>query len=243
MEGSIMHDPFAHIKDQQARPPVALWLAAGFLLLAVVLSLWQVDLVITSPLLVIALLAAITAFVRRRTVVSSTILIACLIATPLFSYLLPISRISRAAQRSQSQSLNNFKQVLEENLNTYGIDLGLPGFEEEAYKDRVILSDISASYIDTASQGQVPGIQLTLHNDGNHTLEAVKLNAYFMDKNNKTVHLESFYAFNPYSDSITKLAAGERFSTPADRFFTFTAVPSSWQEGNISLEVDAVVFQ
>ena len=117
---------------------------------------------------------------------------------------------------------------------------------ESAYIDEYVeLYDLSARYIDTYSNDNVPGVQFKLRNNGERTLDRVRVVIYFKDAAGGIITEEDFLpvaAGVAFSDNNTPLRPGYIWQMESGRYYTAERVPSEWSEGSVEAAITEIEF-
>jgi len=122
-----------------------------------------------------------------------------------------------------------------------------PSAEEKAYiRDHVALYDLEGKYYDSMLDGRVPGVDFKIKNNGNRTLNEVKVLIRFQDAAGKDIAEEEFYPvlvseYN-YSGDNTPLRPNYIWQQEQDRFYTAKKVPSEWQSGKVTGQIVDIEF-
>lgn len=127
-------------------------------------------------------------------------------------------------------------------------DDGKPSPEEAAYiRDHLQLYDLRAKYYESLLDGRVPGVEFKIKNNGNRTLNRVKVRVVFQDKDGKAIAEEEY---NPvwvieggYSaDDRKPLRPNYIWQDEPDKFYAAKSVPSEWQEGKATATITDIEF-
>ncbi len=118
--------------------------------------------------------------------------------------------------------------------------------EESAYIEQYVeLYDLSARYIETYTNDNVPGVQFKLRNNGERTLDRVEVTVYFKDSGGNIITEEDFlpvWVRAAYSQNDTPLRPGYIWQMESGKFYTADRVPSEWMEGSIEAEITDITF-
>ena len=129
--------------------------------------------------------------------------------------------------------------------------LGLEQTNEEAVKLRYInesleLYDISARYMDSLIDGRVAGVLFKLRNNGQETLNRVKVTVYFKDEKGTVITEEDytpvFVSEYSLSGNNKPLKPGYVWQIEKGKFYSAKSVPSEWKEGSISASITEIAF-
>lgn len=123
-----------------------------------------------------------------------------------------------------------------------------PSAEEVAYiRNNLRLYDVTAKYYESILDGNIPGVDFKIKNNGNRTLNRVKVRVVFHDAEGKPIAEEEY---NPvlvieggYSmDDNKPLRPNYIWQNEPDKFYTAKSVPSEWQEGKVTATISDVEF-
>jgi len=123
-----------------------------------------------------------------------------------------------------------------------------PSAEEAAYiRDNLRLYDLKARYYESILDGRIPGVNFKIKNNGNRTLNRVKVRVVFQDAEGKPIAEEEY---NPvlvvqggYSaDDNKPLRPNYIWQNEPDKFLTAKKVPSEWQEGKATATITSIEF-
>lgn len=129
-----------------------------------------------------------------------------------------------------------------------GTDDGKPSAEEAAYiRDNLRLYDLRGKYYESVLDGTVPGVDFKIKNNGNRTLNRVKVRVVFQDKEGKPIAEEEY---NPvwvvqggYSaDDNKPLRPNYIWQNEPEKFYTAKSVPSEWAEGKVTATISDIEF-
>jgi len=65
--------------------------------------------------------------------------------------------------------------------------------EKMNYLDKVLITEFSAKRINTYSKKSVPAVRISLKNNGDRSLDKVKVVVYFQDRNGNTIFEEDYH--------------------------------------------------
>jgi len=117
--------------------------------------------------------------------------------------------------------------------------------KKQAYVDKIKLYDFTAKYFSTYLDNRVPGVNFKIKNDGDETLNRVKVTVYFKDSSNKTIAEEDYapVLVNEFSLGDNKpLKPNYIWQMESGKFYTAKSVPNEWQEGNATIKVTDFEF-
>jgi hypothetical protein len=131
---------------------------------------------------------------------------------------------------------------------TTGADDNKPSAEEVAYiRNNLRLYDVTAKYYESILDGNIPGVDFKIKNNGNRTLNRVKVRVVFQDSEGKPIAEEEY---NPvlvieggYSmDDNKPLRPNYIWQNEPDKFYSAKSVPSEWQEGKVTATISDIEF-
>lgn len=117
--------------------------------------------------------------------------------------------------------------------------------EQKKYLDKIELYDFVAKYYESYFDGKVPGVRFKVKNNGDRTLNKVKVSVYFQDANDNTIAEEDFHPvlISKYSFGDDKpLKAGYIWEMDKGKFYKVENLPSEWAEGKATAKVTEIEF-
>ena len=115
----------------------------------------------------------------------------------------------------------------------------------QAYLSKVKVSNFKALRIDTYSKKGVPAVSWKLKNEGDQSLNEVKVVVYFKDSAGKVIFEEDYHPVlvSEYSYTGDKpLKPGYVWEMGKDKYYTLDSNLSDWEEGNASIVVTDLAF-
>ncbi len=120
--------------------------------------------------------------------------------------------------------------------------------EQAAYiRDHLKIYDFTAKIYDSMLDGEVPGVDFKIKNNGNRTITHLTVKVIFLDEHNKPIAEETF---NPIAvGSITMgnedkpLRPNYIWQNEADRFYSAKSVPNEWKPGNAQATITEIEFE
>jgi hypothetical protein len=111
-------------------------------------------------------------------------------------------------------------------------------------KQHVLLYDLSSKMYESSLNGRVPGVDFKLRNNGNRSLKAVRVVAYFKDADGKRIAEETFYPVNDlsFSGPSGPLKPGYIWQQEKGHFYSAKQVPAEWAEGSVEAEILSAEF-
>ncbi|MBS7671409.1 FxLYD domain-containing protein [Croceicoccus gelatinilyticus] len=115
---------------------------------------------------------------------------------------------------------------------------------ERSYLSQVDVYDLKASYMDSMLDGRVPGVEFKVKNNGDKTLNEVKVTVVFYDADGNAIAEEDYYPVlvSSYSSSGTPLKPGYIWRQERGRFYSAKSVPEEWAAGKVTASVTDVEF-
>ncbi len=182
-----------------------------------------------------------------------------------------IKREKEEAERQKVSSLKNEAQKLledhkfQEALAKYkalseissGVEAAEVGIEKTTksmqeftekmnYVDNIEITEFLAQRIDTYSKNDIPAVRISLKNNGDRSLDQVKVVVYFKDKSGNTIFEEDFHPVlvSKYSfgGDNKPLKAGYVQEMESGKFYTLESALSDWQEGKATAKVVDIEF-
>ena len=117
--------------------------------------------------------------------------------------------------------------------------------EKMEYMDKVAITEFEAKRIDTYADKNVPAIRVSLKNNGERSLDKVKVIVYFQNKHGDIIFEESFHPVlvSRYSTRNNKpLKAGYVFEMEEGRYFTVKSKLSEWDETKTVIKIVDLEF-
>lgn len=118
--------------------------------------------------------------------------------------------------------------------------------EKMNYIDKVTITEFSAERIDTYSKKSVPAVRISLKNNGDRSLDKVKVIVYFQDKNGSTIFEEDYHPVlvSKYSfgNDNKPLKPGYVKEMEKGIYYTLDSALTDWVEGKSVAKVVDVEF-
>lgn len=118
--------------------------------------------------------------------------------------------------------------------------------EKMNYIDKVTITEFSAKRIDTYSKKEMPAVRISLKNNGDKSLDKVKVIVYFQDKNGDTIFEEDYFPIlvNKYSygSGSKPLKPGYIKEMDEGKYYTLDSTLSDWVEGKSIAKVVDIEF-
>lgn len=122
-----------------------------------------------------------------------------------------------------------------------------PSGEERAYiRDHLTLYDLEGSYFDSILDGRVPGVDFKIRNDGNRTLNEVRVLIRFLDTQGNAIAEEEYFPvlvseYN-FGDDNSPLRPNYIWQQEQGQFYSAKSVPSEWQAGKVTGKIVDIEF-
>ena len=118
--------------------------------------------------------------------------------------------------------------------------------EKMNYLNKVTITEFSAERIDTYSKKSVPAVRISLKNNGDRSLDKVKVVVYFQDKNGNTIFEEDYHPVlvSKYSfgSDNKPLKSGYVKEMAKGKYYTLDSALTDWVEGKSVAKVVDVEF-
>jgi len=118
--------------------------------------------------------------------------------------------------------------------------------EKMSYIDKIAITEFEAQRIDTLLKKQVPAIRIGLKNNGDRSLDEVKVVVYFQDKNGNTIFEEQYHPVlvSQYSTQTNNkpLKPGYVHEMEKDKYYTLKSALTEWQEGKATAKIVDIKF-
>ncbi|MBL4823592.1 MAG: hypothetical protein JKX90_08785 [Colwellia sp.] len=118
--------------------------------------------------------------------------------------------------------------------------------EKMNYMDKVEITEFTAQRIDTYSKKEIPAVRISLKNNGDRSLDRVKVVVYFQDKNGNTIFEEEYNPVLVSKYSFGKdnkpLKPGYVKEMEKGKYYTLDSALSDWQEGKSTIKIIDIEF-
>lgn len=115
--------------------------------------------------------------------------------------------------------------------------------EKMDYIEQVEITEFVAERIDTYSKKDVPAVRISLKNNGDRSLDEVKVIVYFQDKDGNTIFEEDYYPVLASSWRDNKpLKSGYVKEMEKGKYYTLDSALSSWEEGKATAKIVDIEF-
>lgn len=105
--------------------------------------------------------------------------------------------------------------------------------------------DLRARYFDSLLDGRIPGVEFKIKNNGDRTLDEVKVRVVFQDKDGKAIAEEEYYPVLVTSSGIgdnKPLRPNYIWRQESGRFYSAKKVPSEWVPGRATATITDIEF-
>lgn len=155
--------------------------------------------------------------------------------------------IGRAGEpAAPASALSNTTMPSTASADLAGTSVSQPSAEEAAYiRQNLRLYDLTSKYYDSMLDGRVPGVDFKIKNNGNRTLNEVKVRVVFYDSDNKPIAEEEYFPVlvSEYSMGDNKpLRPNYIWQNEPDKFYSAKNVPTEWKEGKVTASIVSVEF-
>jgi hypothetical protein len=111
------------------------------------------------------------------------------------------------------------------------------------YIDKIEITEFTAKRIDTYLKKDVPAVRVSLKNNGDRSLDEVKVIVYFQDKNDTTIYEKAYHPVlaSSWTDK-PPLKAGYVKEMAKDKYYTLDVPLTDWEEGKATIKVADIEF-
>lgn len=118
--------------------------------------------------------------------------------------------------------------------------------EKMAYIDQIEITEFTAKRIDTYTNKGIPAVRIGLKNNGDKSLDKVKVVVYFHDGNGKTIfekeYLPILVSKFSFSGDNKPLKPGYVKEMEKNRYYTLKSNLSEWVEGQATIKIVDIAF-
>lgn len=118
--------------------------------------------------------------------------------------------------------------------------------EKMNYMDKVEITEFVAQRIDTYLKKDVPAVRISLKNNGDRSLDKVKVVVYFKGKGGNTIFEEDYHPVlvskYSFSGDNKPLKPGYVKEMEKGKYYTLESALSDWQEGEATAKVVDIEF-
>jgi len=138
------------------------------------------------------------------------------------------------------------KAIEESSTATKSAEVKSDAAEKEYIANQIELYDVEAKYRNSLLDGKVPGVLFKLKNNGDKTLNKVKITCYFLNADGKRIAEEDYFPVSvsdfSFGNNNKPLKPGYVWSMEKNKFYSAKSVPSEWKEGAIEIEISEIQF-
>jgi Protein of unknown function (DUF2939)/GYF domain 2 len=151
-----------------------------------------------------------------------------------------------AAGRKHSDALATRMQSAEPNIQTADSNKEDALFKKkQEYLKNLQVYDFKARYYKSLLDGRIPGVEFKIKNNGQETLDMVKVTVYFKDAQGKTIAEEHYTPVLVSDFSLsnnTPLKPNYIWQLEHGKFYAAKSVPSEWKEGAAEIQITDIQF-
>lgn len=118
--------------------------------------------------------------------------------------------------------------------------------EKMSYMNKVEITEFVAQRIDTYLKKDVPAVRISLKNNGDRSLDKVKVVVYFKDKDGNTIFEEDYHPVlvskYSFSSDNKPLKPGYVKEMEKGKYYTLKSALSDWQEGKATAKIVDIEF-
>jgi hypothetical protein len=112
------------------------------------------------------------------------------------------------------------------------------------------LYDLKARYEESESEGRLPGVTFKIKNEGDRTLDTVKVRVTFKDSGGRAIGEEDYSPVLYIRNNSGALVSGDNkplrpgyiWQIERGKFFNAKSVPSEWKEGAVEARITDIEF-
>lgn len=183
-----------------------------------------------------------------------------------------VTRLKQEKEKAERTKVNNLKKEAQELLSsnkfeealakyksmsevTSGIEAAEIGIEETTkamnefsekmnYIDKIEITEFLAARIDTYLKKAIPAVRISLKNNGDKSLDQVKVVVYFQDKDGNIIFEEDYHPVlvSKYSYGSKPLKPGYVKEMKEDKYYTLDSALTDWVEGKAIAKVVDIEF-
>ncbi len=118
--------------------------------------------------------------------------------------------------------------------------------EKMNYMDSIAITEFVATRIDTYNKKGVPAVRIALKNNGDKSLDWVRVTVYFQDSDNKTIFEQTFAPVSVSKYNFTRnndpLKPGYIREMESGKYFIVESPLSEWKQGNAFAKISDIEF-
>lgn len=114
----------------------------------------------------------------------------------------------------------------------------------EAYREKIVIENLFSGRGTAGEQSGVPLVWFRLRNVGRQTVDEVRVQLNFLDREGNIVHEADFHPVHRgfYGVRVPPVGPGEVWQMSNIRYFMPQGVPHTWDVGSITAQVESVRF-
>lgn len=233
--------------NQVSKPPKQGAVIGGWVCLVLATALMVVTLLtffLYFPLFLAAFVLGIVAIAQKRLINGVTILLLSVAIPLVLGLTLGVSRTSEAIveiQKAAGKEKSKLNDTERSKNAVQAID------KQEYIQKSIKLYELQAQYIETYSDGRVPGVKFKIQNNGTRTLSRVKVLVLFKDKNGTVIGEEEYSPVHvteySYLNDNKPLKPGYIWKPESDKYYIAKSIPSEWADGSVEASINDVEFE
>jgi hypothetical protein len=149
--------------------------------------------------------------------------------------------------RKHSDTLATRMQSTESNIQTTDSKKEDALFKKkQEYLKNLQVYDFKARYYKSLLDGRMPGVEFKIKNNGQETLDMVKVTVYFKDAQRKTIaeeHYTPVFVSDSSLSNNTPLKPNYIWQLERGKFYSAKSVPSEWKEGAAEIQITDIRFK
>lgn len=118
--------------------------------------------------------------------------------------------------------------------------------EKMSYIGQIEITEFIARRIDTYSRENVPAIRISVKNNGERSLDEVKVTVYFRDQSGEIIYEDDYHPVlvsdYGFGDNNKPLKAGYVREMAEGKYYTLESPLSEWQDGNATAKIVDLEF-
>jgi DNA-binding protein YbaB len=147
-------------------------------------------------------------------------------------------------QLSAYNSISSNQKNVEKSANTSSTAIqGASQAEKQKYiDDNLEILDLKANIRNSVVDGEVPGVDFRIKNNGSQSLKKVEVTVYFKDKDGKIIYEDKFTPVSSAGSNNSILKPHYIWQIEKGHFYTAKSVPSEWDKKSVEAKVTAIEF-
>jgi hypothetical protein len=122
-----------------------------------------------------------------------------------------------------------------------------PSTEQQYIVESLELYDFKARYMNAVLDGRVPGVTFKIKNNGDRSLERVKVVVFFKDAAGSVIAEEDYVPVSVSKYNLSgdnkPLKPGYIWQQERGKFYTAKSIPSEWKEGAAEAKITEIRFE